>query len=118
MRLLTNKVEALADPKITEAKGKVTRALAELERGYRAAPAIVAQCAGLNKAAAARPLPSKPELPTLAVPKGDAPPRLNTPKVTPPKVGGPNWANTELGFARDGGKTKLDVSAKVKAQPG
>ena len=85
--LLVNKVEALADPKITEAKAKVTRALAELERAHRAAPALVAQCAGLDKAVAARPLPNKPE---LAAPKGDAPP-ADTPKVTRPKANSPNW---------------------------
>ena len=92
--LLQNKAEALADPKIVEAKSKVTRALAELERGFRAAPALVAQCAGLDKAVAARSLPSKPELPTLAAPKGDTPPKADTPKATPPTVGGPNWPNT------------------------
>jgi len=94
--LLTNKVEALADPAITDAKGKVTRALAELERAFRAAPSMVAQCAGLNKAAAARPLPSKAELPTLvsktpaATPSGG-----NTP--TPPKAASPNWTNKSNG---------------------
>ena len=98
--LLTNKVEALADPKITEAKSKVTRALAELERSYRAAPALVAQCAGLDKAIAARPLPGKPELPTLvsktpaaAPSEGNTPatPKATTPKATPPKANRPNW---------------------------
>ena len=91
-------------PKITEAKGKVTRALAELERGYRAAPALVAQCAGLDKAIAARPLPSKPELPTLAAPKGDTPPKADTPKVTPPKAGGPNWPNSNSSSPATAGK--------------
>jgi len=84
--LLQSKAEALADPKIVEAKSKVTRALVELERSYRAAPALVAQCAGLDKAIAARPLPSKPE---LAAPKGDMPPKANTPKAN-----GPNWPST------------------------
>ena len=95
--LLLNKVEALADPKITAAKGKVTKALAELERGFLAAPAMVAQCAGLNKAVAARPLPPKPELPTLVASK--APPKAITPKpTTPPKADRPNWpSNLEPG---------------------
>ena len=94
--LLQTKVEALADPKITEAKSKVTRALAELERAFRAAPSMVAQCAGLNKAAAARPLPSKAELPKLvsetpaATPSGG-----NTP--TPPKAASPNWTSKSNG---------------------
>ena len=89
----------------------MTRALAELERAYRAAPALVAQCAGLDKAIAARPLPSKPELPTLAAPKGDTPP-ADTPKVTRPKANSPNWPSIELEFARNGGRTKLDVKCK------
>lgn len=99
--LLTNKAEALADPKITSAKGKVTRALAELERSYRATPALVAQCAGLDKAIAARPLPGKPELPTLAAPKGDTPP-AHTPKVTRPKANSPNWPSNSSSPATAG----------------
>jgi len=97
--LLTNKVEALADPKIVEAKFQATKALAELERSYRAAPDLVAQCAGLDKASAARPLSRKSELPNVTAPKGE-PPKDTPPKaaeVSPPvpeatpKAASPNW---------------------------
>jgi len=80
--LLRSKVEALADPKITEAKGMVTRAMADLERGYRAAPSLVAQCAGLP--GVARPLHTQPA--TLATPP--------TTVTKPPKAGGPNWPSS------------------------
>jgi hypothetical protein len=47
--LLRNKVEAHVEPEIIAAKAKVTKAMAELERGYRAGRAMVAQGAGLQK---------------------------------------------------------------------
>lgn len=100
--LLTNKVEALADPKLTEAKSKVTRALAELDRAFRAAPTIVAQCAGLNKAAAARPLPER-KSPMSESPTSESP-MLAAPKATPPTAGGPNWPNTNSGSPPTAGK--------------
>ena len=112
--LLVTKVEALADPRLTSAKAKVTAAMVELERGYRAAPAMIAQSAGLDKAALS--LPTKPEppkaataTPLKAAPKADAPKvvtKVATPKpipATPPTAGAPNWPNTNSGPAPTGG---------------
>ena len=95
--LLVSKVEALAE--IVAAKAALNRALAELDRAARAAPQLIADCAGIRLGA--RPSTEPPEVKPLGKridrdpDLGRLPPRgVHAPDLTeppePPKAA-PNW---------------------------